>query len=172
MKKTNIAIFTLLALTLALASSARAGSAYAIGDVFLGVTDVGVVEDTASGAYVQTINGGALGTYTTGMSFQSNGNLLVTTFGSGTVAQYDNAGNLLNGSFVTGLSDPESIAIDKSGNFYVGQAGGTTINEYSSTGTFLGSTTAATQNRGTDWVDLAADQSTLLYTSEGSEVKS
>lgn len=172
MNQKKLAVLAVLVLTLCFASVAKAGSSYAVGDVFLGVTGVGVVEYTSSGAYVQTINGGALGTYTTGMSFQSNGNLLVTNFSGGTVAQYDNAGNLLNATFASGMSNPESIAIDSSGNIYVGQAGAAQINEYSSTGTFLGSTTATTQGRGTDWIDLAANQTTMLYTSEGSKVMS
>jgi hypothetical protein len=31
--------------------------------------------------------------------------------------------------------------------------------------------TVATQNRGTDWIDLASDQCTMFYTSEGTSVK-
>jgi len=168
----KLAVLAVLVLTLSFASVATAGSAYTVGDVFVAVTGVGIDEYTATGTLVQTITGsGVASGFLTGMSFQSNGNLLVTNFSGGTIAQFDNMGNQLNGTFVSGLAQGESIAIDKFGNFYVGQASGNTINEYSSAGTFLGSTSVLTiQNRGTDWVDLASDQKTLYYTSEGSSI--
>lgn len=156
------------------ASVAKAGSTYAVGDVFAAVTGVGVEEFTATGTLVQTISDPSIssGGFITGMSFQSNGNLLVTGFTSGNVVQFNNSGTLLNATFASGLLSPESIAIDNVGNIYVGQANAGSINEYSSTGTFLGSTAAVRENRGTDWIDLAADQKTILYTSEGTRILS
>lgn len=176
MNNRKLAVLAVLVLTLSFASVARAGSAYTIGDVFVAATGVGIEEYTSAGVLVQTITDGGSGAFgsgfLTGMSFQSNGNLLVTNFSAGTIVQFDNMGNQLNGTFVTGLAAGESIAIDKAGNLYVGQANGASINEYSSTGTFIGSTAATTQDRGTDWVDLAADQKTILYTSEGTSILS
>lgn len=182
MKKYQLAAFAVMVLTLAFASEAQAGSTYAVGDVFLGVEGVGVEVFTPSGTLVQTITGGTIfaGKAVTGMAFQNNGNLLVTDFNGNAVVQFDNAGNLLNGTFATFAagSDPESIAISSSGNVYVGQAdahpspGMGSIGAFSSTGASLGSITVQTQNRGTDWIDLAANQTTILYTSEGSAIKS
>jgi streptogramin lyase len=166
------AVLSLAVLTVVVTSASYAGSSYAVGDVFLGVANVGVQEYTPTGTLVQTINGGGLSGFVTGMAFQSNGNLLVTDFSTGTVAQYNSSGGLINANFVTGLANPESVAIDSSGNVYVGQAGAGSIKEFSSSGAPLSTTTAATQNRGTDWIDLAANQTTMLYTSEGSAVKS
>lgn len=54
---------------------------------------------------------------------------------------------------------------------YVGQADTNKVVKLSSTGSLLNTYTLATQDRGTDWVDLSSDQQTLYYTSEGSQVK-
>jgi PEP-CTERM motif len=165
MTKPALRIVLGLALALSLTAAANAGSAYQVGDVFVAVTGVGIEEFTPTGSLVQTINGGALSGFTTGMAFQNNGNLLVTDFSSGTVVQYNNSGTLLNGSFVTGIGAPESIAIDAAGHIYVSSVGGTGITEYNSTGgTAIGTSIAGTR---TDWIDLAADQKTMLYTDEG-----
>lgn len=146
------------------------GSPFAVGDVFLGVTSTGVNEYTQTGTLVQTINGGGLSGFVTGMAFQNNNNLLVTDFSSGHVVQYDSSGNLLNGSFATGIAEPESIAIDKSGNVYVSSVGGTGITEYTSAGgSSIGTSNGSTR---TDWIDLASDQSTMLYTDESGTIHS
>jgi hypothetical protein len=141
---------------------------YTQGDVFLGVTGVGVEEFTPTGTLVQTFNGGALSTYVTGMAFQNNGNLLVTDFSGGNVAQYDNSGTLLNAHWASGISSPESIAIDAAGNVYVSSVGGTGITKYTSSGGLpIGTTLAGTR---TDWIDLGSDQHTMLYTNEGGTI--
>lgn len=173
MNQRKLAVLVVLVLTMSFASVAKAGSTYAVGDVFAAVTGVGVEEFTATGTLVQTISDPSISSgFLTGMSFQNNGNLLVTNFTNGTVVQFNNSGTLLNNGLASGLSNPESIAIDNVGNIYVGQAGAGSINEYSSTGTFLGSTAAVRENRGTDWIDLAGDQKTILYTSEGTSILS
>lgn len=113
-----------------------------------------------------------LGGFTTGMAFDAAGNLYLTDFSAGAISKFDNSGNLVNATFVSGLTNPESIVFAQDGSFYVGDAGSNLIRHYSATGTLLSQQTAAIQNRGTDWVDLAADQKTILYTSEGSSVLS
>jgi streptogramin lyase len=166
----KLAVFVVLVLALSFASVAKAGSTYTVGDVFLGVQSVGVEEFTSTGVFVQTINGGALGLYTTGMAFQNNGDLLVTNFSGGTGAQYDNSGNLLNATWATGIGAPESIAINAAGQVYVSSVGGTAITEYNSTGgAAIGTSIAGTR---TDWIDLAADQHTMLYTDESGAIHS
>ncbi len=160
-------VFALL-LALGLATTVNA-STYTVGDVFVAVTGVGVEEFTPTGTLVQTITGGQSG-FLTGMAFQSNGNLLLTDFSSGNVIQYDNSGNLISGTFITGISLPESIAIDAAGHIYVSSVGGTGITEYNSTGgAAIGTSIAGTR---TDWIDLAADQHTMLYTQENGVVSS
>ncbi len=152
--------------------AAYAGSAYQSGDVFAAVGNGLVDEFTPTGTLVQVINDGSGSAFTTGMAFDSGGNLFVTNFSNGTVSKLDNSGNIINSSFITGLTNPESLAISNAGNIFVGDAGTNKINEYNSSAGLLNSFTVATQSRGTDWIDLAPDQKTILYTSEGTSVLS
>ena len=105
------------------------------------------------------------------MAFTSTSHLLATTFGCG-VVEFDNMGNLI-GPFGSGYNtNTESVVLDAAGNVYIGQADGTRrLKKFDSTGTFLMDFSPATQNRGTDWNDLAADQCTMFYTSEGNAIK-
>lgn len=159
-------------LILGFAGVAKAGTIDNTGNVFLAVGNGNVNEYTPNGTLVGTFNDGTTSAFTTGMVFDSSGNLYVTNFSNGTISQLDTTGAVANASFISGQSSPESIVLDKSGNFFVGDASLGQINEYNSSGTLIGTTTAARQNRGTDWIDLAANQTTMLYTSEGSAVKS
>lgn len=140
--------------------------------MFVAVTGVGVEEFTPTGTLVQTNSHPSIsnGGYITGMAFQNNGILLVTGFSSGNVVQFDNAGNLLSGTWATSISAPESIAIDSTGNVYVSSVGGTGITEYTSTGGSAISTSIAGTR--TDWIDLSAEQHTMLYTDEGGNIHS
>lgn len=168
MRRITVAMLGMV-FALGMAGLAQGGSAYTTGDVFLGIQSVGVEEFTPTGTLVQTINGGALTGYVTGMAFQNNGDLLVTAFSQGNVVQYDNSGNLLNGTWATGIATPESIAINSSGNVYVSAVTGTAITEYTSSG---GSAIGTSIAGRTDWIDLASDQHTMLYTDEGGTIHS
>jgi hypothetical protein len=110
--------------------------------------------------------------FTTGLAFDSVGNLYVTDFGADNVSRFNTDGTLA-GFFGSGYNaSPESIVFDSSDNAYVGQADGDkTVLKFSSTGAALATFSPAIQARGTDWIDLAADQCTLYYTSEGTSVK-
>ena len=152
------------------------------GDVFAGIgngqiqvyrptpTEIGVVY-----TLVATLTGPATNTYDTGMAFDAAGNLYATDFSIGEVAKFDIHGNssLFAGAF--GAVSPESLAFDNAGNLFVGDANGFAsdvgpqahIWKLDSTGHLLTSFTVTAESRGADWVDLAADQHTLLYTSEG-----
>ncbi len=168
MKRICLALL-LVVVGLSVSGVARAGSAYAVGDVFL---DGGsyVNEYTATGTLVQSFGSATLTAYTTGMAFQNDGSLLVTGFSSGNVVQFDNSGNLKNPTWATGISLPESIAIDSTGHVYVSSVGGTGITEYNSTGgAAIGTSIVGTR---TDWLDLAADQHTMLYSQETGQVSS
>lgn len=164
-----------LLVTLA-SGAAFAGTIYTTGDVFASVGNGLVREFTPSGTLVQTLNTGTNSTFTAGGAFDSSGDFFVTTFSSNVVSKFDNSGNLINGSFASGFNaDPESISFAQNGNFFVGQADGThQVREFTSggtTGTLVASFSPAIDDRGTDWVDLAADQHTIYYTSEGTLVK-
>jgi streptogramin lyase len=116
--------------------------------------------DTATGA-----------AFTTGSIFDSVGNFYVTDFGNNAVTKFDPTGTLI-GSFGSGYNaSPESVILDAVGNVYVGQADGThNVLKFNSGGTLLTTFSPAIENRGTDWIELGADQCTLYYTSEGNRV--
>jgi hypothetical protein len=150
------------------------------GDVFVaigGSESEGQVQWYRNGALLTTLDTGQANTNAAGMAFDAAGNLYVTVFQAANVIKFDRNGNRL-GTFGSGYSsgeisnDPESIVFDSGGNAYVGQADRTTqVRKFDSSGNFLAAFSPATEDRGTDWIDLAADQKTLYYTSEGTHVK-
>jgi hypothetical protein len=109
-----------------------------------------------------------------GMCFDKEGNLYATQgFVANTISKFDANGNLVAASFGSGFNEhPESCVFDGSNNLYVGQPDGSKqVLKFNTSGEPLGSFAAAPEARGTDWVDLAPDQCTLYYTSEGSAIK-
>lgn len=107
-----------------------------------------------------------------GMAFDSAGNLYVTLFGIQNVSKFNNTG-AFQSYFGRGYnSNPESIVFDASGNVYVGQADGLRkILKFDPNGNPLANYSPTVGPRGTDWIDLAADQCTLFYTSEGTTIR-
>jgi hypothetical protein len=162
---------TIFILGAALITASTAGAAsFAIGDVFASVGNGIVREFTPAGVLVQTLNTNTSSTFTAGGVFDSSGNFYVTTFFSGIVSKFA-AGSTSGTNFASVGGDEESITRDMSNNLFVGEAdGGGQITELNSSGATVRTFTATVQNRGTDWVDLAADQTTLYYTSEGSSI--
>lgn len=146
---------------------------FQIGDVFA-ATGSGDVQHWRPGSGLLDTYNTTQGGFTTGMAFDSAENLYVTNFSAGTVSRFNNTGALIDSAFVTsqaGQSAPESIVFDASGNFYVGHADGTAdIEKYDAGGNFLARYDVATTARGSDWIDLAADQTTMYYTSENFEI--
>ena len=155
-----------------------AGTAFALpftkGDVFASVGNGKVEEYTPTGVLVQTLDNGLNTTFTTGGVFDSAGNFYVTTFSGNVVSKWNSNGVLVNGSFMTGCNtDCESITRDATGSAYVGHADGSgAIRKYNlATGAFIQSYTPTVGPRGTDWVDMAKDQKTIFYTSEGGLIR-
>jgi hypothetical protein len=145
---------------------------YQVGDVFVATDQGGTVQWREPNGTLHATLTTLPSSQTTGMAFDSSANLYVTGFGGNQVSKLNNAGVLL-GPFGSGYNaDPESILFDAAGNAYVGQADGTRdIRKFDSAGVFLAAYNVATSDRGSDWIDLAADQCTMHYTSEGNEVK-
>ena len=163
------------------------------GDVFASVSPGQVWvfrRDEATNTYVPVL---ALSTgqptlQTTGSAFDRDGNFYVTTFTegatNGTVVRFArdfDASTQTPLSLPTGASAPESISFDAQGRMYVGHArlptdrvvlmttSGTIVDTFApATEGYQGD---ATNPHGTDWVDLASDQKTLFYTSEGRLIK-
>lgn len=164
-----IAAMTLgLAASAILSTPAKAAS-FEEGDVFASV---------ASGSYqqwrevagtwtlVDTLTTG-LGGFTTGSTFSSTGDLYGTNFSHGSVSKFLGPGTPHTHSvFSSPLSTPESILFDLSGNLYVGTLGSGLQRIDATTGAVL-----QTYSTGrVDWIDLAADQTTMLFTTEAQTV--
>jgi hypothetical protein len=150
-----------------------AGVPYNVGDVFVGVGAGKIKHFSPTGTLLDTLDTLCGSGDTLGMAFDSSGNLFGTAnFGcTPQVYKFNNSGTLI-GPVAPALTSAESVVFDSSSNFFVGQPDGTrTIRKYNSSGSFLTEFTVATQNRGTDWIDLASDQCTMFYTSEGTSVK-
>jgi WD40 repeat protein len=137
---------------------------YTKGNVFLSTGQGSVIEYTPTGTAVQTLTGGS--SFMTGSAFDVAGNFYVTNFGANTVRKYDANGTSPGTLFGGGYSTPEMIVFDKLGNAYVGSIGGG-IRKFDSAGNFLSAFSAPR----VDFMDLAADQTTMYFGQEQGEVK-
>lgn len=45
-------------------------------------------------------------------------NLFVVNYGNGKVSEFDSSGTLITGSFASGLTGPDGLAFDRSGNLF------------------------------------------------------
>jgi PKD repeat protein len=151
----------------------------AVGDVYIS-TDVGLVERySATGTLAQlfeTTTGNQLGQ----MAFDTSRNLYVANFNGGdggpNALEFDPAGNE---SFfiVSNLFNANSFAFDKAGNAYQGGSGGA-IEQFDANGqprtTFtvaVDPTSPSSSSGEVNYLDLAADQCTIYYTSRGTQIK-
>ncbi|MGH7687151.1 MAG: Ig-like domain repeat protein [Candidatus Dormibacteria bacterium] len=154
------------------------GVTYNVGDVFAGTSGGNILHLSPSGAVLDTLNT-SHNSFGTGMAFDASGNLYATDFNANAVTKFDSAGNLISDVGSGYNADNESIVQActvcsgaNAGHFYVGQADGShRVLEFNSSFASVASFSPAVENRGTDWVDLAADQCTLYYTSEGAHIK-
>ncbi len=147
------------------------GVAFQPSDVFAAVISGQVLHYSSQGALRDTLNTGTSSNYMTGMCFDAAGNLRTTDFNANVVSKFDNHGSLQ--AWASGFNaDPESCVVDAAGNIYIGEADGTgVISKFDPSGTRLATYPVARQDRGSDWIDLAADQCTMYYTSEGDTIK-
>jgi YVTN family beta-propeller protein len=105
------------------------------------VNDIGtqsVQEFTANGTFVTTFvppaTGGLAQPY--GMVF-SGGNLLVSSFGSNNVLQFNAVTGQFTGFFASIITGPTGMISDSAGNIFVASSTLSAVNEYSATGTLL-----------------------------------
>ena len=163
-------------LCLLLVAGTASAAPYAIGDVFAGVGNGQVKVFSHTGVLKQTLDTTTGSDEVSGAAFDNAGNYYVTGFQANSLSKFDSDGNMVNAHFATGFgsNNPESITFDSSGHMFVGQADGTgQILEFNAQtgGAPIASFSPAPGDRGTDWIDLAADQRTIYYTSEGNQVK-
>jgi Bacterial Ig-like domain (group 1) len=143
------------------------------GDVLAASGNGHIKHFDAKGALLDTLETTSGATENSGMCFDAEGNLYTTNFSASTMSKFDSGGNLLAASFGTGFGEhDESCVVNAAQDIYVGQADGSKdVLEFNTEGKLLASFAPAPESRGTDWVDLASDQCTLEYTSEGSALK-
>src|SRR5262249_39598327 len=148
-----------------LAAAPAVAAPIAIGDVLASVGN-GQVQDYRACVLIQTLNTG-LGGFTTGSTTDSAGNFYVTNFSVGNVTEFNSNGGFVQ-NIAAGGGNPESIVFSANGTSYVGNAAQNVIH-------ILGSASVvgpvAVGPRGTDWIDLASNQTTLFYTSEGTNIR-
>ncbi len=127
-----------------------------------------------NGTLFETLNDASGSTYTTGMTFDNAGDLFVTNFSTNTVSKFNANGTLASSNYLSTGSTPESILINQAGSFLVAGPGSATIKAFSSAGVLTQTYNVQGGNGtgGTDWIDLAANQSTVLYDGEGTEILS
>jgi len=143
---------------------------WVLGDVFAGVGNSSYQVYDNNGVLKETIFSGGASAETTGGAFDSNFDLWTTEFQLARVVKYnglDPHNVLLTIPSAPGAGT-ESLVFDASGNFYVGHAeGDRDIKKYNSLGVLQTTFNVPTGPRGSDWIDLARDQTTMFYTSEG-----
>jgi hypothetical protein len=179
---TVVITFLLAAAALVVSPAAKAGASpvFASGQVFasVGFSTVNVY-DGASGLQVgpslvdstPPTDPVTLGpAYNTGSAFDSNNNFYVADDSAGAISEFSPSGAPM-GQFATGLSNPDSLVFGKNGDLYVGQQTTPYIAVFSPTGTRLADIgPLSTELLGADWIDLASDQCTFYYTSEGHDI--
>jgi hypothetical protein len=129
---------------------------------------------TNAGVFKEEVTGGGNG-FNTGGAFNSAGDLYLTFFSQNSTKKFDQNHPHAILQTITSPSpgsNPESVSFDATGNFYVGHADGDRrIRKYDAAGTLVDTFIVSVGNpRGTDWVDLLADQTTVVYTSENRTV--
>jgi hypothetical protein len=175
MKKINS---ILIAFVLMLSTSHTANAAvWSVGDVFTGVGSGNYNVYDNTGIFQETTNNGMSG-LTTGCAFSPDLAQLYTTDFFGNVVSIDavhphnvlSTINLsLSGSGTAGAT--ESVVFAADGSYYVGTVDGDNdIYLFDAADIFVAQFDVATESRGSDWLDLAADQKTMFYTSEGYKI--
>ena len=175
---------------LLLAASIGEAAPFAPGQLLVGQSTLNstgkVLQYQPTGAIVDTLDtttAGANGSgEQTGMCLDAAGNLYTTNFFASSLSKFAPNGALVSATFIgVGPGSPNSCVFDPAGFLYVGLAdadigkgfGGGGLLKYDVSGTpaLVAMYSPATEFRGTDWITLAADGCTMLYTSEGSAIK-
>lgn len=173
------AVKLFLAATLALQAHPALSSdiSWDTGDVFVAIGNGAYNIYSNSGVLKESIEDG-LGGFTTTPAFTADLSRLFTiNFSNSALVVYDgNVPHAIQKTISTveynPYGMPESIVFAANGHYFVGTSEGTgNILEFDDTDTYVGSHAVARDVNGSDNVDLAVNQTTLFYTSQGSSVK-
>jgi hypothetical protein len=180
--RATAATLPLVAIVLAGVPSPAAAAVWARGDLFVGVSGGVYQVRDGTGVLKETISDPAgnvppLGE-TTGCAFDNDLTRLYTTFFDATFVDAFNVAHphaiaqTINTAATSPGGHSESVVFAVNGHFYVGHPDGNDlVHEYDASGTLVNTFAPAIEDRGTDWMDLTVDQTTLFYTSEGRLVK-
>ena len=146
-------------------------SAFEHGEVFAGLKGGKISRLTPEGQLRRPINDHS-GAQHTGMCFDLEGNLYVTKFDRQTMSKHGPDGRIIDRSWGGRFSrNPESCVVDGDGNVYTGEVfGENRIRKFDPSGRLLASYRPKVADKGVDWIELAADQCTMFYTSESNAV--
>jgi Domain of unknown function DUF11 len=147
-------------------------SSFATGDLFVGIGSNQVQWRHPDGTLNRTMRTSSSSPSTTGMALDPEHRLYVTGYTSNSINRFNTSGAAI-GTFGTGFnSHPEGIAFDTNGFAYVGQEGGNRdILKLNPNGSVAAFYNVDTEVKGSDRLDVASDQCTILYTSQGKAVK-
>jgi hypothetical protein len=154
----------------ALTASTASAATWNLGDVFASVGNGQVSVFSNTGVLKETLNTGEFG-FTTGSTFDNAGNFYVTGFSGGTVSRFEVDDPHAENNYATGFSSPESVVFNATGNLFVGSVGGG-IREYTdSNNDGVGELVATYTTGRVDFMDLAADQTTMYFSQEGGDIR-
>lgn len=152
---------------------APAVATFVPGSIFVGVGGGNVAYYSPKGHLIRMLNTRSRSSEEKGMCIDGAGALYITNFDATTMTKFDRYGRIVASPWGGPFSrEPESCVVDKAGHVYVGEVHGhNLIRKYSAAGKLLATYRAQTENVGIDWIDLASDQCTIYYTSEGGSIK-
>ncbi len=138
--------------------------------LFVGISGGQVAQFSRSGSQQAMLNSNQGGSMT-GMAFDAAENLYSTDFTADTVSRFSGNDTPM-GTFGSGYNcKPESIVFDQAGNAYVGQTGCShALLKFDAYGNLEAAYSVTTEQEGSDWIDLAPDQCTIYYTSQGASI--
>ena len=154
-------------------------SDFAVGDVFVGGKDGKYQRYSSSGILIEVLDNGD-SQQASGCAVDGALDLYTTAFADNRLGEVraDPHPVLLDisTSGIAGAPDRqnESVSVSSSGDVYVGHAGGTgnsQVHRYDAAGVLAGEYSVSVEDSGSDWIDFAADQCTLFYTSEGVTIR-
>lgn len=150
---------------------ASPGVPFERGDIFVGTITSGIVRHYSPSGTLKAILQTGTPQYEDGMCFDEFGNLYTTNWSASSMTKFGPTGDVVANPWVTTPGGrPESCAISDAGEVYVGLVDGSSLRKYSLQGALLAQYAPVAEDRGVDWIDLAADQCTIVYTSEGTRV--
>ncbi|MBI2443425.1 MAG: hypothetical protein HYV40_05995 [Candidatus Levybacteria bacterium] len=152
---------------------AAASTTWNVGDVFAGVAGGSYKVYDNAGVFKETISDG-LGGFTTGCAFNGALDKLYTTnFSASDVVVYNDASpHSIAQTIPTGKSNAESVVFAANGHFFIGGPSDGIIEEYDAAGTLVDTDAVASDGTGgPDWIDLASNQTTMFYASEGRNIQ-